>query len=268
MKLFYREKGRPSLPPLILVHGLWGASENWLPIAEKLSDRFHIFLPDLRNHGRSFHAPAFDYESLSADLIEFIQELNLSALPGIIGHSLGGKTVMALLLREPEMVGKAVIIDIAPISYPPAKEHLGLLDFMLKTALSGFQRRDDIIRYIRQTVPNEDDRQILLKNIQKTGNGYRWKINASSIGMNLQKICGWPENLPHRTYKKEILFIQGENSAYIPGEACLTVHFPAAILRTVPQAGHRLHCDQPDLLVRILREYFSPDNLTARHIST
>ena len=51
MQLFYREKGIDTHPPLIILHGLWGASDNWLPVADLLSHRFHVILPDLRNHG-------------------------------------------------------------------------------------------------------------------------------------------------------------------------------------------------------------------------
>ena len=37
MQLFYREKGIDTHPPLIILHGLWGASDNWLPVADLLS---------------------------------------------------------------------------------------------------------------------------------------------------------------------------------------------------------------------------------------
>ena len=65
MQLFYREKGIDTHPPLIILHGLWGASDNWLPVADLLSHRFHVILPDLRNHGCTPHSSLFDYTILS-----------------------------------------------------------------------------------------------------------------------------------------------------------------------------------------------------------
>ena len=112
MQLFYREKGIDTHPPLIILHGLWGASDNWLPVADLLSHRFHVILPDLRNHGCSPHSSLFDYTILSQDTEELIGRLNLPQRPFLAGHSLGGKTLMHLVLKRPEIVEKAAIIDI------------------------------------------------------------------------------------------------------------------------------------------------------------
>ena len=117
MQLFYREKGIDTHPPLIILHGLWGASDNWLPVADLLSHRFHVILPDLRNHGCSPHSSLFDYTILSQDTEELIGRLNLPQRPFLAGHSLGGKTLMHLVLKRPEIVEKAAIIDICPQAY-------------------------------------------------------------------------------------------------------------------------------------------------------
>ena len=74
MKLFYREIGQGD--PLIILHGLWGASENWLPIARLLEDRFRVILPDVRNHGQSPHSNEMDYDVMSDDIIELIESLH------------------------------------------------------------------------------------------------------------------------------------------------------------------------------------------------
>lgn len=107
MQLFYREKGIDTHPPLIILHGLWGASDNWLPVADLLSHRFHVILPDLRNHGCSPHSSLFDYTILSQDTEELIGRLNLPQRPFLAGHSLGGKTLMHLVLKRPEIVEKS-----------------------------------------------------------------------------------------------------------------------------------------------------------------
>ncbi|NUN82681.1 alpha/beta fold hydrolase [Odoribacter splanchnicus] len=99
MQLFYREKGIDTHPPLIILHGLWGASDNWLPVADLLSHRFHVILPDLRNHGCSPHSSLFDYTILSQDTEELIGRLNLPQRPFLAGHSLGGKTIDAFSIE-------------------------------------------------------------------------------------------------------------------------------------------------------------------------
>ena len=148
MQLFYREKGINTHPPLIILHGLWGASDNWLPVADLLSHRFHVILPDLRNHGCSPHSSLFDYTILSQDTEELIGRLNLPQRPFLAGHSLGGKTLMHLVLKRPEIVEKAAIIDICPQAYTLDRQtmHRSLSEYILTTPLQNFHRRQEIHR--------------------------------------------------------------------------------------------------------------------------
>lgn len=255
MELFYREKGTAEQPPLLILHGLWGASENWLPIAEKLSDNFHVYLPDLRNHGRSPHSSRIDYECLTEDLRSFIETLHIPIPLYLVGHSMGGKIVLNFLLKYPDLVEKAVVIDIAPINYPPSQDHLRLLNFILKTDLSTYTNRNAITRHIARYFPKEEDRQLLLKNIGKTDKGYRWKVNASALQQNLSQLCNWP--VSDALYQKEILFIKGEKSDYIPELGSLQIQFPHALLKTISQAGHRIHSEQPGSLTELIRHFFN-----------
>lgn len=208
MQLFYREKGIDTHPPLIILHGLWGASDNWLPVADLLSHRFHVILPDLRNHGCSPHSSLFDYTILSQDTEELIGRLNLPQRPFLAGHSLGGKTLMHLVLKRPEIVEKAAIIDICPQAYTLDRQtmHRSLSEYILTTPLQNFHRRQEIHRAVREYFSTEEEVQILLKNIRKTPQGYEWKVNAKAIRENLSSLLDW--NIPdiRSPYQAEILF--------------------------------------------------------------
>ncbi len=63
MKLFHRKYGS-SGPALIIVHGLYGASDNWVSIAHGLEDDFEVYIVDQRNHGASPHSPEHNYEAI------------------------------------------------------------------------------------------------------------------------------------------------------------------------------------------------------------
>lgn len=75
MKLFFRKYG--SGPPLIILHGLYGSSDNWVSFAKSISDRFTVYLPDQRNHGQSPHSDIHDYTSMKEDLFDMAEELRL-----------------------------------------------------------------------------------------------------------------------------------------------------------------------------------------------
>ena len=79
--------------PIVILHGLFGMLDNWQTIAKKLAEEYMVILIDQRDHGKSEHTEAFDYTLLAEDLREFLEE-NWIHSSHIIGHSMGGKTVM------------------------------------------------------------------------------------------------------------------------------------------------------------------------------
>jgi pimeloyl-ACP methyl ester carboxylesterase len=101
MKLFFRELGQGK--PIIILHGLFGSSDNWLTQAKLFAPHYRVFSVDQRNHGQSPHSDDFDYSSMVADLNEFIQDRGISD-PVIIGHSMGGKTAMNLALAHADKI--------------------------------------------------------------------------------------------------------------------------------------------------------------------
>lgn len=255
MKLFYRTRGQGT--PLIILHGLWGASDNWLPIANQLADRFHVILPDLRNHGQSPHSGEMNYHAMSDDIIEFIEDLHLPRRPYIAGHSMGGKVVMALLMKRPEMIEKAIIVDIAPVAYPSSDggRHHDIIDFMSSFDLSACHTREEVSQAIRCHFPTERSQQLFLKNIRKTPAGFEWKMNYPAIRRHFSEISGIPFGLPLKVYDREILFIKGEYSNLIPGRECLLKQFPIARLIQIPDCGHWIHSEQPELLAETIRTF-------------
>lgn len=256
MQLYYREEGKGY--PLFIIHGLWGASENWLPVAHLLSPFFRVILPDLRNHGQSPHHPVHTYTSMAEDIMELIQRLHLPAPPHLIGHSMGGKTVMSLLLKNPAWTIPSVVLDIAPVCYSLSPQHKRLFDFLHTADLSRFTTHKELKTYLSFHFPAVEDQQILLKNIRKKGKGYHWKINAEALYHNRYNLCAWPKDIEHLKYNSPLLFIKGENSPYISGPEALKKNFPAALLSSLPGSGHWLHTEQPEKLTNMILQYLKP----------
>ena len=151
MKLFHREF-KNNGPHLIIMHGLYGASDNWISIARMMEEHFHIFLIDLRNHGRSPHSNTHDYKSMAEDLLLFFDDNNIDKAI-VAGHSMGGKTAMYFTLNNPQRVSKLVVIDIAPKPYNRpdnslqiSNDHATIINSMLETDLSEVSSRKEIDR--------------------------------------------------------------------------------------------------------------------------
>ncbi|HOT97409.1 MAG TPA: alpha/beta fold hydrolase [bacterium] len=252
MQLAYRKLG--SGPPLIILHGLFGMSDNWLTIARRIAAKHTVFLPDQRNHGDSPHSDAFSYELLAEDLEEFIVQQGLGVV-SVIGHSMGGKAAMCHALRYPQRVAKLVVVDIAPKAY----DHpffRRVLDFMVALDLSRFERRAEIDAVFAEVVPKPSVRQFILKNLQRTESGYRWQIHVKSLSENLDRIFA-AVGEGGRSWDKPALFVRGGRSDYVldEDEALIKTLFPQARLVTIPGASHWLHVDAEEILCSHLRAY-------------
>lgn len=260
MQLFYREKGEGY--PLLILHGLWGASENWLPVASLLAGHFRVILPDLRNHGRSPHHPEHSYPSMSEDIRAFIARLQLPVPPHIIGHSMGGKIVMELLFTHPSSVQKAIVVDIAPVTYQLSEEHKQILHYMKSAELNEFNKREELISSLQQHFPEEKLVQLVLKNIRKTNQYFEWKTDPFILEQNMENLCSHPAAWEKAIYPHPILFVKGENSPYIKDFASIQKHFPSARIITVQGASHWIHAEQPETLAEIFSAFLSQSSQT------
>lgn len=268
MKLFYREYGTQG-PTMVILHGLYGASDNWVSIARKLEKDYRIFIIDQRNHGQSPHSETHDFESMADDLLTFFKDHNITKAH-IVGHSMGGKTAMRFALLHPELIDKLVVIDIAPKSYASfsnyaqiTNNHLLIMDSMLNVDLSNIQSRQEVDQQLSGQLTDQKLRHFLLKNIHRTKSGsYQWRFNLPVLKQSLEQIMDGFSDLPPEQHKTNIqsIFIKGEQSGYITEEDSLIIrkYFKNAELVTIPNAGHWLHAEQPDLLIKTLA-YFLLD---------
>ena len=257
MKLFYRRYGEG--PPLMILHGLYGSSDNWVSVAKAVSTGFTVYLPDLRNHGLSPHSDIHDYNALSNDINELSEELGLDKF-FLAGHSMGGKTALFYATKWPEKPEGLLIADISPF---PAKgkrppeyyQHLEILNTITGTDLSSIVSRNDADRIISGKITSERIRGFIMKNLQRTPDGkFIWKINAQSLLRNLDKIMdGLPR--PDNNYLSltgfPVKFLKGEHSDYIPSDdwSDILKIFPGAELKVIKNAGHWLHVDNPEAVI-------------------
>src|SRR5438093_544788 len=86
-------------PPLAILHGLFGAGQNWAAIARGLAAHRRVIALDLRNHGASPWADAMDYAEMADDVCTTMQAGGHRRF-ALLGHSLGGKVAMMAALSD------------------------------------------------------------------------------------------------------------------------------------------------------------------------
>jgi len=240
-------------PPLIILHGLFGSLDNWLTAAKQLADDYKVFLVDQRNHGQSFHNDDFSYEAMARDLQFFVKELKIDN-PILLGHSMGGKTLLKYTSLFGDYFSKMIVVDIAPKAYPV--HHQFILDAYHAVDLNKVERRSDAEDQLKPLVKNVGIRQFLLKNLSRDKDGsFSWKINLPVIAENIEEVG---EGLPDKQIsEKPVLFIRGENSDYIKDEDMSLIKslFPNANLVTIKNAGHWIHAEQPDAFLKTVQQF-------------
>ncbi|GAB3334679.1 alpha/beta fold hydrolase [Larkinella ripae] len=253
MKLYFRQTGETGTP-LIILHGIFGSSDNWLTISKTIADHHHrVYLVDQRNHGRSPRSEVFDYDAMAADLQEFIADHQLEK-PIVIGHSMGGKTVMQFAMDYPGQFSQLVIVDIAPKFYPI--HHGELIRGLKAIDLTAIQSRTEADEILSRFEPIVAVRQFLLKNLFRTEAGqFDWRLNLPVIEQELYGIGGELRHI--RIVEEPTLFIRGRESNYIKDDDQAEIKrlFPNSTLETIEGAGHWVQAEKPAEFVEVLMRF-------------
>ncbi|CAG4993791.1 Esterase YbfF [Dyadobacter sp. CECT 9275] len=253
MHLNFKKVGENG-PALIILHGVFGLLDNWLSISKTIADAgYTLYLVDQRNHGRSPHEEPMDYPTFAADLAEFITQQNLET-PVLIGHSMGGKTVMEYAVNHPGTYDKLVIVDIGPKQYPI--HHRKILQGLNTIDLATVHNRQDADDQLSPFEPSLAVRQFLLKNLYREEDGsFGWRFNLPVLTSDMPKIGAAIET--DTPVQVPTLFIRGEKSNYILDEDWEDILkiFPAARLETIRDAGHWVQAEQPKAFLKVLLEF-------------
>lgn len=240
MKLFSRIEGQGR--PLIILHGLFGMSDNWMTHAKIYAELgFEVHVLDQRNHGQSGHTPEFSYALMANDLLAYMDEHHLAST-SIIGHSMGGKVAMRFACQHPKRVQRLIVVDIAPKGYPV--HHQQIIAGLRSLDFNGLKSRSEADAVLAKTITNATVRQFLLKSLYWAEKGkLGLRFNLEAIEANIEMVG---EELDDAAvFKGDTLFISGGQSNYIlPGdEELIHHHFPLAHLFTIPEAGHWVHAE-------------------------
>ncbi len=259
LELHFKEFGDKNATPLLILHGLYGCSDNWVSIAKELSKEYYVITPDLRNHGQSPHSNIHDFHSMTEDIEALLEKLNITKL-NIVGHSMGGKLAMAFTVKHQAMVNKLIVLDISPKPIEDSEEtpknvlfHQKLLHDLSLINLDNVQTYAEAEAQLQNII--EDDRlsAFILTNIKKTDSGLEWKINLNVLKNNLPKITGaiFTDDLQQEKILVPSLFLRGELSDYIPIEDFNFIHtiFSNSEIISIPQAGHWLHSEQKQMIL-------------------
>ena len=241
MELFFRELGTGK--PLVILHGLFGFSDNWQTHAKKFSDYYRVILVDLRNHGHSPWSEEFSYQLMVNDLVELFNKLNLTDVI-LLGHSMGGKVAMHFAQSHSEFIEKLIVVDMGVKEYPLHHQHI--LKAFDSIDLNKLTARSEAERILSSFIESKGVVQFLLKNLYWRDKGkLAWRVNFKVLQSSMPEILS---ALPKNEVLLPTLFIRGALSDYILASDIEEIEnlIPDSQLVTIDNAGHWVHAEAPE----------------------
>lgn len=250
MELHYREFGQGQ--PLIIIHGLFGMLDNWLSFAKRLAVDYKVYIPDMRNHGRSFHSEEHTYDAMAKDLHRFYTTHSLDHIV-LIGHSMGGKVAMQFAQMYPECMDKLLVVDVAPAASRFRNE--AVIKALESLRIHELSSRDEADEALKHHIPSGIIRQWLLKNLYRTGpTSFAWRFNLDVL---LASIGNMEKATDKAVFYGPTLFVKGAASDHISASDTAMINrlFPSNELVTIADARHWVHYDQPEMLMQVVEGF-------------
>ncbi|NUM31356.1 MAG: alpha/beta fold hydrolase [Bacteroidetes bacterium] len=252
LNLFFRKYGEQN-PPIVILHGLFGMSDNWHNIAKRLSENFTVYTLDLRNHGNSPHTFEMNFKLMAEDVNNFIENENIGKIY-LIGHSLGGKVCMMFANLFPQKILKMIVVDISPKQY--SASHYKYINAMKEINYNS-KSRIEIEENLSKKITNRSELLFILKNLIRTEtNNFALKINLDSIEKNYENLIAAIDFI--EKIKIPVLFLKGEFSNYINSddEIMINNYFLNAQIKTIKNAEHWIHADNPNDFLSETNSFF------------
>ncbi|XP_023158477.1 protein ABHD11-like [Ceratitis capitata] len=259
----YGENNTRNLP-LFIMHGLLGSQRNWRALAKALEARTDkmIYTVDARNHGDSPHTSDLISAHMVMDAVELMKDRGIKKVC-VMGHSMGGRTMMHFALKHPELVDRAIIIDMSPITLP---QDFHLLEEICKAMESinipakyslseGRKLAED---QVKDSVGALVTVQYLIMNLKKRENGeFYWMPNLKVICKDFGLFKKFKDDIKYLPpYKGPVMFICGTQSNFIELSTWPDIQrmFPNAEIHWL-DAGHLVHFDQPENFLDLVVEF-------------
>jgi pimeloyl-ACP methyl ester carboxylesterase len=239
--------------PLLVFHGLFGMLDNWASFGKEFGEIMPTHLIDLRNHGKSFHSQEMNLEVMTEDILNYMQFHNIEKAH-LLGHSLGGKSVMTFAISHPEKVGKLIVVDMSPKAYPP--HHQGIIKALQSVDFSVVNSRTEAEEILAQYIHEKPVIQFLAKNLYWTEDKkLNWRFNLKTLAEKYNDFVS--SAIKFGKFEGETLFIGGAKSNYILPQDEFLIHqqFPKAKIVHIANASHWVQADNPTDFNEVVKNF-------------
>jgi len=264
LRLSYLEKGTPSpgTSSLVLLHGLMGSAETFIPLMQALDAAQHVIALDLPGSGQSERHPALDpsLRSTTRNIARFLAALQLRR-PIVLGHSHGGTVATYLAVTQPDALSSLILF--AP-AHPYFREgdllirfYLSLPGRLLAHTMPWYPQWVQMMALRRMAGPQSWDSPERLK-------PYRENLRTpGTIEHLLRLLAGWHRDmgalrdLLRTPLSTPVKLVWGDSDRAVPFHSAneLRKHLLVSEFQVLPGVGHRPAEEQPEISASLIHDW-------------
>ncbi|MCY1074144.1 alpha/beta fold hydrolase [Archangium lansingense] len=243
--------------PTVLLHGFLGTGRNLRSLATAWSevDKSRRFLlVDLTGHGTSPRLPpGATLSTVAGDVLETARAAGLHGPLDLVGHSLGGRVSLAASLRSPADVASVTLLDISPNPIPSSLSESGKVLEILRAAPPSAPDRRTMRAELMGRGLSGPLSDWLLMNLESAPDGtVRWRFDRESLAEFHGRVNGEDLWAALARPGAKVRCIRGGRAHYVSDSDLARMEALGCPVATLPNAGHFVHVDAPDALLRWL----------------
>jgi pimeloyl-ACP methyl ester carboxylesterase len=243
--------------PTVLLHGFLGTGRNLRSLATAWSQaepQRRFVLMDLTGHGGSpALPPRATLSTVAADVVETARAAGLQGPLHLVGHSLGGRVSLAASLRFPQDVARVDLLDISPSPISnETSESNKVLDKLRAAPAEAPDRKSMRAELTGRGLSGPLSDWLVMNLEPSAGGGVRWRFDREALAEFHSRVNGTDLWAALARPGAQVRCIRGGRAQYVTEADAARMEAMGCPVAVLPEAGHFVHVDAPDALLRWL----------------
>lgn len=260
LDMYVEQFVKPEKPAIVFLHGFTGSTSTWRDAMNSLKDDYSVYAVDLTGHGKTsipIEPARYAMSEQVADLDCLFDQLQLSRFI-LVGYSMGGRLAIGYTASHPEKI-EALLLESSSPGLQKEEERIArrasdasLAERIIKNGIETFVNNwENIPLFTSQKMLSVDKRQVIREErMSQAPAGLANSLRGFGTG---SQPSYW-EVLSE--LQMPVLLMTGELDSKFVGIAReMKKDLPNASQIIVPEAGHAIHVEKPELFVTIVKEY-------------
>lgn len=241
---------------LLVLHGIYGQGRNWATVANVLVQMrpdWEVALADLRLHGRSregFGEGPHTLDACAGDVADLAA--SLGGVTAILGHSFGGKVVLALLERaDAPALAQAWVVDADPSARTPAGDSWEMLE-LLRALPREWETRERCVGALVSRGLSPTVAGWMATNLERADRGFVLALHLDGLEALLRDYFARDLWAPVETGRVPLHVIRATGSNVIGSAAADRMRAAAHVRLYELAGGHWLNAENPSGVAQLL----------------